>query len=578
MTLNLHHTHLATLALTITALAACSAPTRHLQVIHTTDVHGYYSTPVEQTASGGLERLATLVESARARGPVLLVDSGDMWSGTQLSDRTEGALGIAAYNLLGYDAVALGNHEFDYGPLGARREGGSDPFGALKARLSEAHFPMLAANIVFKDGGGSPPWPGLAGRVMVERGGFQVGLIGVVTEDTPSITFPHVGDGLRFDTAGDVVAREAAALRAEGAELVFVLAHIGGRCDDLSNPDDLSSCVDQSPVFQMVRGLSPGLVDAVFAGHTHRNIAHRVSGTVVLQGGRYGRAVSMLNVSRQGDEEPILSFGPPETLDGPTGPSALGDRVAALLAPFEEELDAIRRERLGARLVRPLSRSAEEGGRLGAFFCDVLMAEIPGHDLCIMNSGGLRKSLPEGDVTYGALYDVLPFGNRPATLELSGRVLRQILQVATSGAHGLPQVSGIRAVIDLGQDPCPTKDRSGDGIVGRSDRDRLVSVTTADGSPIDPDRTYRVLTNSFLARGGDHWRSLLEHVHPDRKRVLTDQLPNRDVIAAWMRRVAPILNSPDNPLVPDVRVILKGVPSDVACPTHETPVDSHGHH
>ncbi|MEE2780126.1 MAG: bifunctional UDP-sugar hydrolase/5'-nucleotidase [Myxococcota bacterium] len=564
------------LAIGISLMAACGAQTRHLQVIHTTDVHGYYGMPSDPASPGGLERLAGVVEAARARGPVLLVDSGDMWSGTQLSDRTEGALGVAAYNLLGYDAVALGNHEFDYGPLGARREGGSDPFGALKARLEEAHFAVLAANLRLREGGGPVPWPGLSGSVIVERGGFRVGLVGVVTEDTPSITFPHVGDTLEFQVAHEAVAREAEALRTKGAEIVFVLAHIGGRCDEHTDPEDLSSCVDQSPIFQLVRELPEGLVDAVFGGHTHRNIAHRVSGTPVLQGGRYGRAVSMLNVSAAG-EEMSLSFDPPQVLEGPVPRTRLGDKVEALLGPFESELRDIRGERLGARLVRPLSRSASEGGRLGAFFCDVLMEEIPDHDLCILNSGGLRKNLPEGDVTYGALYDVLPFGNRPATLEISGRVLRQILQISTSGAHGLPQVAGVQITVHQGQDPCPTMDRSGDGEVGRSDRDRLHSVTTSDGEAIDPDKTYRVLTNSFLARGGDHWRATLSAVHPDRKRVLVDELPVRDLIAGWMRRVAPILNSPDNPLIPDVRVVLKGTNSDAACPELKAPSAGHGH-
>ena len=167
----------------ISTLVACAAPKGQLRILHTTDIHGHFA--------DGLSGVASIIDEVRAEGhEVLLLDSGDMWSGTLISDRNEGALGVQAYNALGYDAAAVGNHEFDYGPIGPERTGSSDPFGSLKARIKEAHFPILSANIKERTSGDIPPWENLAASVMIERAGYRIGIVGATTEETPSITFP----------------------------------------------------------------------------------------------------------------------------------------------------------------------------------------------------------------------------------------------------------------------------------------------------------------------------------------------------------------------------------------------------
>ena len=136
----------------LTLIAGCATPHGHLRIVHTTDVHGHFA--------DGLTGVASFVDEVRSENAeVLLLDSGDMWSGTLMSDRTEGSLGIAAYSAMGYDAVAIGNHEFDYGPVGIERTGGDDPFEALKERMAEAPFPMLSANLIDKATGAPPDWP-----------------------------------------------------------------------------------------------------------------------------------------------------------------------------------------------------------------------------------------------------------------------------------------------------------------------------------------------------------------------------------------------------------------------------------
>jgi 5'-nucleotidase len=550
------------------AFGGCAESPRYLRVLQSSDVHGYYGAPPAtgpHAGTGGLRQLASVVDDERrSKAAVMLVDSGDMWSGTQLSDRSEGALGILAYNALGYSGAALGNHEFDYGPIGPRREGGRDPFGSLKRRLAEATFPILAANLIDRTTSLPPDWTNLLPSTIVESGGFQIGLIGVITEDTPTITFPHVGERLIFTDPTDAVVREAESLRAQGVDLVFVLAHIGGGCRAFDDPDDLSSCDMESPLFQLVRGLPEGLVDVVFGGHTHRPIAHRLNGVIVAQPGKYGRSVSVVDIRDTGAARPSITVHPPRTVRA-SHATPLSHALDAVLAKEEAAVAKVRAEDLGARLIRPLSKHLETGGRLGSFLCDVLRTHYADREICILNTGGLRADLEEGPITYGALYDVMPFGNRPAFMDLTGAELRQILRISASGAHGPPQVSGVHLTIDRARDACPKRDRDGDGSIKKTDRDRLTSLTLSDGSPIEDDRIYKIVTSSFLAYGGDSWRPILARVPKNRIRVLRDDLPTRDIIAAWLRRERPVLDSPHLPLAPETRVQIIGTEPDVRC-------------
>lgn len=546
----------------------CAQSPRYLRVLQTSDVHGYYGAPDGEGAhedAGGLRQLASLVDDERStKKAVLLVDSGDMWSGTQLSDRNEGALGVLAYNALGYAAAALGNHEFDYGPVGPMREGGRDPFGSLKLRLAEASFPILAANLIERSTQKLPEWTNLHASTIVEAGGFKIGLVGVITEETPTITFPHVGDQLIFTDATEAVIREARLLREKQVDLIFVLAHIGGSCREFDDPDDLSSCDQESPIFQLVRGLPENLVDVVFGGHTHRPIAHRVNGVIVAQPGKYGRSVSVLDIRDGGDARPSITIHPPRIVKASVA-TPLSQKLDAVLSKEETAVYKLRSEDLGARLVRPLDKHLETGGRLGSFLCDVLRGNYPDREICILNTGGLRAALAEGPLTYGQIYDVMPFGNRPAYMDLTGAELKQILRISASGAHGPPQVSGLKLSIDRARDACPKEDRDGDGVVRKSDRARLKSLTLSDGSAIEDDRIYKIVTSSFLAYGGDSWRPILDRVPAERIRVLSDDLPMRDIVASWLRRERPVLHSPHLPVAPETRVEIIGTEPDVRC-------------
>jgi 5'-nucleotidase len=238
--------------------AACSTAVRpsaapvHVVVVGTTDVHGWFNGHVETPPGGGegvlwggLPSLASYVEALREqnRGHVLLVDSGDMFQGTLESNIFEGEAVVRGYNVLGYAAAAVGNHEFDFGPVGPdaiARKPGDDPLGALKRNADLAMFPLLSANMVEKSTGRTPSW---ARRyTMVRVGGARIGIIGLSTPDTPNVTMGANVASLDFTDPIPVTVQAARELRNQGADAVIVIAHIGGRCTKMDEPHDLATC------------------------------------------------------------------------------------------------------------------------------------------------------------------------------------------------------------------------------------------------------------------------------------------------------------------------------------------------
>src|ERR1044072_167518 len=205
-----------------------------ISVVATTDLHGGV---LPRGDRGGLAMFGGYLRNIRAArmrdgGGVLLVDSGDMFQGTLESNLNEGEPVVRAYNGFGYSGVAIGNHEFDYGPPGpdeTPRTPGEDPRGAVKARAAQARFPFRAANTI-EDATGKPvAWPNVKPSTIVTVRGVKIGLIGVTTIDTRPQTIGSNVFGLTFAPLAPAITREATALRAGGATIVIVMAHAGGR-------------------------------------------------------------------------------------------------------------------------------------------------------------------------------------------------------------------------------------------------------------------------------------------------------------------------------------------------------------
>ena len=218
--------------------ASRPGPAFTLSIVGTNDLHGGV---MEMNGRGGLALLDGYLSNLRAvrqkdGGAVLLLDAGDLYQGTLESNLNEGAVVTDAYNAIGYQAAAIGNHEFDYGPVGAAaipHAPGDDPRGALKARLLQARFPFLVANLV--DGATGMPisLPNVSPSVMLTINGVRVGVVGLLTEPAMSYTTAANVEGLLVTPLVKALVDEAKALRGRGASIVIALAHAGSKCSSV---------------------------------------------------------------------------------------------------------------------------------------------------------------------------------------------------------------------------------------------------------------------------------------------------------------------------------------------------------
>jgi len=472
-----------------------------LSIVGTNDLHG------------ALERLPVLagyvanLRAARAAdgGGVVLVDGGDLFQGTLESNVTEGVDVVRAYNQIGYTASALGNHEFDYGPEGPRTVAGAgeDPRGALKARVREAKFPFVASNIVEQATGKPLAWPNLMTSTLIEVAGVKVGIIGASTEQTPRTTMPANFAGLAVTPPAAAIAEQAKELRARGAQVIVATMHIGSGCKNFDNPDDASSCNHSDELFKLLAGLPRGAVDVIVAGHTHAGIAHRLEGVAVIESYSSGRAFGRVDLQigadgrvaaahiarphrlcegeKDGSAAPMASCAPGEYEGKPViADPAVQHIVDEALARAGER----RREKLGITIAQTIRRAHAAESAEGNLFCDLMLAARPDAQVSVTNGGGLRADLPAGELTYGQLFEAIPFDNRFALIELSGKDLRQLVTSNLQRSGGILSWGGLTA-----------KARCSAGKLD-------VQIRVA-GKPLDDTASYKLATSDFLASGGD---------------------------------------------------------------------------
>ena len=274
-----------------------------ISVVGTTDLHGRIAA---DDGRGGLELLGGYLANLRAAraadgGAVVLLDTGDTYQGGINSNLSEGAVVIDAYNAMGYTALAVGNHDFEYGAVdvwsNTAPPGGADLLGALKARAAQARFPFLAANLVDSATGRPVDWPNVRPSVMVEAAGIRVGIVGVMTLDALSMTLAANVQGLAVTPLAEAIVREATALRAAGAQVVIVASHAGGVCETFDDPADAKACYPTTEMFEVAGRLPRGLVDAIVAGHTHSAVAHLAHGIPMVQAHYWGQAFSRVDLT-----------------------------------------------------------------------------------------------------------------------------------------------------------------------------------------------------------------------------------------------------------------------------------------
>jgi 5'-nucleotidase len=435
---------------------------------------------------------------------------------------------------MGYAASAIGNHEFDYGPVGPAvtvKAPGDDPRGALKARIASAKFPFLVTNIIDDASGRLIDWPNTAPGTIVEVAGIKVGLIGASTESTPTTTMPANFAGLHVLPAAPAIEAEAHALRGRGAQVIVVAAHIGSACKDVEHPDDTSSCDREDELFRVIQALPRGTIDVFVAGHTHAVVAHRIEGVAAIESLSAGRAFGRVDLRIEDGRITGVTIAKPQPicpLDehmnavpvAECHPAAYEGRPVVADSAVQKITDAAlaragerRAEKLGVTLTSIVTKAYRTESAEGDLLTELMLASRTDADVALSNGGALRADLPAGELTYGQLFEAMPFDNRFALVSLTGKQLTKMVRSNLRHSGGILSWSGLSAKATC-------------------DGDSMRVAISVRGKPIDPDRTYTVLTSDFLASGGD---GLFARVGLSAASVRATDVIMRDAVADVLR-------------------------------------------
>ena len=467
-----------TCALAMTASVA--AADYSLTILHTNDFHARFE-PISRFDSGcsaddnaegkcfgGTARLVTAIADARARSNnSILVDGGDQFQGTLFYTYYKGAAAAEFMNQLGYDGMTVGNHEFDDGPE------------VLRGFMDAVQFPVLMSNA---DVSGEPLLSdALMKSTVIERGGEQIGMIGLTPENTDELASP--GPNVSFTAPIAAVQGEVDKLTAMGVNKIIVLSHSGYGVD------------------QAIAAGTTG-VDVIVGGHSNTLLGEderaegpyptMVGDTAIVQAYAYGKFLGELNVTFDDDGNLTDASGAPLLIDASVAEDeATVARVAELALPLVEI-----RNQVVAETAAPL-----EGDRsvcramecsMGNLIADAMLARVAdqGIQIGFQNSGGIRASIDAGEVTMGEVLTVLPFQNTLSTFQVTGDTLLAALENGVSqhadGSGRFPQVSGMRFSVDLAAE------------VGSR-----ISDVTVGGAALDLAATYGVVSNNFIRNGGD---------------------------------------------------------------------------
>ena len=488
-----------------------------LTILHTNDNHARFE-PISRFDSGcgeednlegkcfgGSARMATAIAEARARSNnSILLDGGDQFQGSLYYTYYKGAVAAEMMNMMGYDGMTVGNHEFDDGPE------------VLRGFMDSLDFPILMSNA---DVSGEPLLAGVLQKsTVIERGGEKIGLIGLTPEDTDELASP--GPNVNFIDPATAVQGEVDKLTAEGVNKIIVLSHSGYEVE------------------KAVAAATTG-VDVIVGGHSHSLLSNTderaegpyptmVGNTAIVQARSYGKYLGELNVTFDDDGNIIEAVGEPILVDGSV---AENPDVKARVAELGKPLDEIRNNVVAA------ASAAIEGDRnvcrvqeceMGNLVADAMLDRVKsqGVSIAIANSGGLRASIDAGEVTMGEVLTVLPFQNTLSTFEVSGQTVIDALENGVSQVEEVkgrfPQVAGLTFVWD------PT-------VAPNEGRIQEVMVMEGDAFvPIDPAKTYMLVSNNYVRGGGDGYRMFSDAANA------YDYGPDlADVTAEYLAKVGP---------------------------------------
>ena len=472
------------LSLTVTSFAADTAADAKAEmagktvILHTNDVHG---------AVEGYAYIAQLKADYEAKGAeVILVDAGDFSQGTTYVSSTKGADAVTMMNAVGYDVVTLGNHEFDYG------------YAQLKENMSKAKFKVVCADVFNEDG--TPIFD--ANYTCTTKSGVKIGFFGMETPETQTKANPALIKGLTFatdDAFTKAAADQVAALK--DADVVICLAHLG--------VDAESAPYRSTDLYAAVKG-----IDFIIDGHSHTVMTKGEKGEPIQSTGTAFKNIGVIvidNASKKIESNSLFEIKEDTAKDAAVSAAAktIVDRVNAeygvVFAKSEVTLN-------GAKAPNGNRDSETNNGDL---ITDAMIWKVmqnkegltvdADHVVAITNGGGIRAAIKPGDVTKKDINTVLPFGNTVAVIYVTGAELLEALEASTYSlpVGGFPQVAGINFTLHTGK-AYDKNDATypGSTYYGPKSINRVV-IDSINGKAFKADDTYAVVTNNFVAGGGD---------------------------------------------------------------------------
>ncbi len=503
-----------------------------LDIMFTNDIHGgidrypaTFMNPDFPPILGGGGSAATYIKSVRAFSKAgtrdnLLIDAGDFFQGHPIGTMSEGRSVITYMNMIEYDFMAIGNHEFDLGE------------DVLIKTLEMAEFPILSCNIVKK--GTNELVDYAEPYKIIEKLGLRIGVIGVTTIDTEQMSFPDNIKNVDFLPAKEQLQKYVDIVREQNVNLIIVIAHMGLPYDPQPAYDSRYSSpkkeieerrwgYDAQEIAHEVEG-----IDIMFGGHMHKGFAQPWEDpdthTLVFQGYAYGSNVGhvIIKLDKEtktisGYEAPAINEGVLVTLfeDEFIPDEVIGDTILVMQKIAEAGMDVI----IGEASMNITKMGTGTQNLIGNLVCEA-MKDYTEADFSFMNLGGIRDELLAGQISYRNVFSVMPFDNQIALIEVDGRFLKEIIETRVSGSrHGL-RTAGIKVIINR-----------------KRENFNRISNLLIGGEPWQADKIYKIATSDFLLQG-NAGLALLTKV-PESKITRYEQ-GLRDVIVEYIKNNSPV--------------------------------------
>lgn len=432
-----------------------------ISIVHVNDTHGRIEEN-EKNGELGFAKLKTYFDNRNSNNNALLLNAGDVVHGTTFATISRGESVIDVMNQMGFDAMAAGNHDFNYG------------YQRLVELNNRANFPILAANVINQDGSHI-----IDSDKIIEIDGVKVGIFGLATEETKTKSSPANTEGLTFVNTIETAQNEVTNLRNQGAQIIICLSHLG---------EDKESKETSTMIAENVEG-----IDLIIDGHSHTELQNGryVGNTLIAQAKAHGYFIGDVTLLLDKDNKIVAKSASLKPYARMKHLYANKETLAQIEAVSNENKKVLD-QNVGQTSVdlegaREMVRTRETN--LGNYITDA-MIKATGADVAITNGGGIRDSISAGNITKGDVLTVFPFTNFAVTLEVPGSVIKEALEHgltdAPNSAGKFPQISGMMVKYDS----------------TRQAGDRVTEITIA-GEAIDPNKNYNLVTNDFMSIGGD---------------------------------------------------------------------------